>query len=160
MDINIIRADYSNPKHEKAIPYLLNEYAKDPQGGGESLSNNTLHSLVGELAKRPFAFSVLAFVDKEPAGLVNCFEGFSTFACKPLINIHDVCVLKAFRGMGLSIRMLELVTQIATERGCCKLTLEVLSNNSIAKSAYQKVGFSAYELAKESGSAEFWQKIL
>lgn len=158
MNISILRADYENLIHQQAIPFLLNEYANDPQGGAEPLSDSVLNSLVPELAKRPFAFSVLAFVDKKPAGLVNCFEGFSTFACKPLVNIHDVCVKKNYRGLGISIKMLELVTQIATERGCCKLTLEVLSNNSIAKSAYQKVGFVAYELAKESGSAEFWQK--
>jgi hypothetical protein len=23
-------------------------------------------------------------------GLVNCFEGFSTFACKPLVNVHEL----------------------------------------------------------------------
>jgi len=43
------------------------------------------------------------------AGLVTCFELFSTFSCKPLINIHDVIVLKKFRGNGLSQKMLKKV---------------------------------------------------
>lgn len=39
-------------------------------------------------------FSVLAFDADQPVGLINAIEGFSTFACKPLINIHDVIVLR------------------------------------------------------------------
>ena len=43
-----------------------------------------LQNLVPKLAKLPHAFSILAFVDGEAVGLLNCFEGFSTFAAKPL----------------------------------------------------------------------------
>ena len=43
-----------------------------------------LQSLVPKLAKLPHAFSILAFVDGEAVGLLNCFEGFSPFAAKPL----------------------------------------------------------------------------
>ena len=31
-------------------------------------------------------------------GLVNCIEGFSTFACRPLVNVHDVVVRESHRG--------------------------------------------------------------
>ncbi|MFT5906124.1 MAG: ribosomal protein S18 acetylase RimI-like enzyme, partial [Cryomorphaceae bacterium] len=40
----------------------------------------------------------------------------------------------------------------------CKITLEVLSKNEVAKSAYQKFGFSGYELDPEAGKALFWEK--
>lgn len=160
MKIHIIQADYTNPQHAQDIPYLLNAYATDPMGGGKTLSPYTMSNLTTELAKRPHAFSVLAYVDNQPAGLVNCFEGFSSFACKPLINIHDVVVHDSFRGLGLSQRMLAKVEDIALERGCCKITLEVLENNSIAKKSYQKFGFSGYELDPAVGQAVFWQKIL
>ncbi|MBL4623205.1 MAG: GNAT family N-acetyltransferase [Immundisolibacteraceae bacterium] len=112
------------------------------------------------MAKRPYAFTLIAYVDEVAAGLVNCFEQFSTFACKPLINIHDVVVLKQHRGRGISKRMLEQVEQIALEKDCCKLTLEVLTGNAVARSAYQGFGFSSYQLSPETGSAEFWQKLL
>jgi ribosomal protein S18 acetylase RimI-like enzyme len=36
----------------------------------------------------------------------------------------------------------------------------VLSNNEAAKSAYQKFGFSDYELDPQAGTALFWQKLL
>lgn len=160
MKIDVIQADYTNPQHAQDIPYLLNAYATDPMGGGKPLSSFTMSNLSTELAKRPHAFSVLAYVDNKPAGLVNCFEGFSSFACKPLVNIHDVIVHSDFRGLGLSQHMLSQVEGIARERGCCKITLEVLENNVVAKAAYEKFGFAGYELDPEAGQAVFWQKVL
>ena len=113
-----------------------------------------------ELAKLPHAFSIIAYVDGKPAGLVNCFEAFSTFSCKPLVNIHDVIVIKEFRGHNLSQNMLAKVEEIAKSKGCCKLTLEVLSKNEAARSSYTKFGFSDYELDPKMGTAQFWQKLI
>ncbi|WP_340677047.1 GNAT family N-acetyltransferase [Paraglaciecola sp.] len=160
MVIEIVKADYKNDKHKTDIPALLNAYATDPMGGGKPLAEDVQRNLVNELAKLPHAFSVLAYVDGKAAGLVNCFEAFSTFACKPLINIHDVVVLDTYRGRGLSQLMLNKVEEMAVAKGCCKVTLEVLSNNTVAKSAYLKFGFAGYELDPQAGSALFWQKTL
>ena len=160
MDIEIIQADYRDPKHRREIVLILDAYASEPMGGGVPLSDYAKENLVEKLSRLPHAFSILAYVDGEPAGLVNCFEGFSTFACQPLINIHDLAVLANFRGHGLSQRMLQKVEVIARERGCCKLTLEVLSNNAIAKNAYAKFGFAGYELDPTTGHALFWEKAL
>ena len=160
MNINIIKADYSDGKHGAEIPMLLNLYASDPMGGGAALSCHVLTNLVAALAEIPHAFSVIAYVDNKPAGLVNCFETFSTFACQPLINIHDVVVLGEYRGLGISQKMLAKVEEIARSKNCCKITLEVLENNHIAKSSYKKFGFSGYELDPKTGAALFWQKAL
>jgi ribosomal protein S18 acetylase RimI-like enzyme len=160
MNIKVIKADYSNDTHKMEIPYLLNEYAKDPMGGGVPLSENVKNNLVLELSKLPHAFTVIAYSNKTPVGLANCFEAFSTFACRPIVNIHDVIVLRQYRGKGISQRILEKVEEIAKSKGCCKITLEVLSNNAVAKSAYEKFGFSGYELDPQAGSALFWQKKL
>lgn len=160
MNLEVVQADYSNSQHARDIPWLLNQYATDPMGGGKALAEEVCAALVSELASRSYAFTVLAYLDGAPAGLVNCFEAFSTFAGKPLVNIHDVVVLSPFRGQGISLKMLEEVERIARQKGCCKLTLEVLSNNVVAKSAYNKFGFGGYELNPEAGTAEFWQKNL
>ncbi len=160
MQIEIIKANYLNQKHKKEIPMLLDEYATDPMGGGQPLKENVKTNLVKALSKRQFAFSIIAYVDGQPAGLVNCFESFSTFSCKPLINIHDFVVLDEYRGNGISQRMLDKVEKIAAAMGCCKITLEVLNNNEAAKSAYKKFGFSGYELDPAAGAALFWQKEL
>lgn len=159
-EILVLQASYSNSVHAEAIGLLLNHYAQDPMGGGHALSADLLQQLPAELAKRPHAFSVLAFVGGEPAGLVNCFEGFSTFACRPLVNVHDVVVKEPFRGLGLSQKMLQKVEEIARQRGCCKITLEVLEGNAVAQSPYAKFGFSAGMFDPAHGQMLFWIKPL
>lgn len=160
MDIDVIEANYLNPKHANEIVMLLDSYAKDPMGGGNGLVEDVKNNLVEKLSKLPNAFSLIVYVNKKPAGLANCFEGFSTFSCKPLVNIHDLAILPEFRGMKLGYKLLEKVEEIAISKGCCKVTLEVLSNNHAAKSLYQKFGFADYQLNQDSGVALFWEKKL
>lgn len=159
-EVLVLQASYSNPVHAEAIGFLLNQYAEDVMGGSESLPSDTREQLAIELAKRPHAFSVLAFIGGEPVGLVNCFEGFSTFACRPLVNVHDVMVIASARGLGISQKMLVKVEEIARQRGCCKITLEVLEGNAPAQGAYRKLGFADYQLDPQMGRALFWQKAL
>lgn len=160
MTIELLIADYENRQHQEDLVYLLDAYAADPMGGGEPLSEHTRNTLCAELASRPQVFSVLCYVDGRPAGLCNCVEGFSTFKARPLVNIHDIAVVSEFRGMGLSHRMLEKTEEIARERNCCKLTLEVLQGNEVAQRSYLSYGFSGYELDPELGKAMFWEKPL
>ncbi|NOY73937.1 MAG: GNAT family N-acetyltransferase [Gammaproteobacteria bacterium] len=160
MEIEILDADYLNETHAQEIALLMNSYAADPMGGGNPLAEKVKNNIAKELSKRPYAFSVMSYINGVAAGLVNCFELFSTFSCKPLVNIHDIIVLEKYRGRGLSQKMLDRVENIAISRGCCKLTLEVLEENRIARSLYSKFGFSDYELDPKMGRALFWQKVL
>ena len=129
-------------------------------GGGIPLNEHVKAMLAESLAAHQGAFSVLAWVDDKPAGLINCFMAFSTFKCKPIVNIHDVAVMSEFRGLGLSRLMMAKVEEIARERGCCKLTLEVLEGNTLAQAAYRNYGFSGYELDEAHGKALFWEMPL
>jgi ribosomal protein S18 acetylase RimI-like enzyme len=158
--IEIARADYRNPTHAEAVVKVLNAYASDPAGGGEPLSAFAQAHLVSELARRPQAFSILAWDGHQPVGLVNAIEGFSTFKCQPLVNVHDVAVLASHRGQRIAERMLAAVEQVARERGACKLTLEVLSGNTPALRLYQRIGFADYQLDPALGEARFMQKWL
>jgi ribosomal protein S18 acetylase RimI-like enzyme len=156
----VCRADYANPTHGAALVALLDAYAQDPMGGAHALSDFARANLVAALAARVQAFSVLAFVGDEPVGLVNCIEGFSTFTCRPLVNVHDVAVLAGHRGQRVAEKMLALAETIARERGACKLTLEVLQGNAGAVRLYRRVGFANYELDPAMGQAQFMQKWL
>ncbi|MDX2098980.1 MAG: GNAT family N-acetyltransferase [Leptolyngbyaceae cyanobacterium bins.59] len=158
--IEIVEADLRIPAHAKALVQLMDAYARDPMGGGQGLSDFVKENLPTELAKRKTVHVILAFVDTEPAGLIVALEGFSTFACKPLFNIHDVIVAFPYRGKGLSKRLLQKAETIALDIGCCKLTLEVLEGNHVAQAAYKSFGFSGYELDPTTGKALFWQKKL
>ncbi|MFN3543812.1 MAG: GNAT family N-acetyltransferase [Thiobacillus sp.] len=158
--IEIVRAGYADATHAAALIDLLDHYARDPAGGGRPLSAFARANLVAALAARPFAFSVLAFEGEEAVGLVNAIEGFSTFACAPLVNVHDVVVRDTHRGRGIAMQLFAEVEAIARERGACKLTLEVLSGNRAARALYEKLGFDDYRLDPAMGEARFMQKWL
>jgi ribosomal protein S18 acetylase RimI-like enzyme len=157
---SVRQADYQSATDAAALVMLLDAYASDPAGGGEPLSDFTKTHLVRELAARPQAYSVLAFDGEAPVGLVNCIEGFSSFACKPLVNVHDVAVLAGHRGRGIAEAMLAEAERIALERGAIKMTLEVLSGNASAMRLYQRIGYAGYQLDPTMGSAQFLQKWL
>ena len=158
--VSVVRADYANPVHAKAVVDMLDAYAQDPAGGGKPLSPYAREHLVRELAARPTAYSVLAFDGEQVVGLVNCIEGFSTFACKALVNVHDVAVAASHRGRRVGERMLALAETIARERGACKMTLEVLSGNRSANTLYARIGYVSYQLDPALGHAQFLQKWL
>jgi ribosomal protein S18 acetylase RimI-like enzyme len=158
--LHICRANYQCDEHASALVDLLDAYARDPAGGGQPLSDFAKTHLVQELAARPQAFSVLAFDGDQPVGLVNGIEGFSTFACRPLVNVHDVVVLASHRGRRVGEQMLAEVEAIARERGACKLTLEVLQGNTPAIKLYERIGFAGYQLDPALGNAQFLQKWL
>lgn len=158
--MQICRADYANPVHAAAVVALLDAYARDAAGGGVPLGESVKTHLIAELAARPQVFSVLAFDGELAVGLVNCIEGFSTFACRPLVNIHDVAVLPNYRGQRVGERMLALCEAIARERGACKLTLEVLQGNRSAMRLYERIGFAGFQLDPALGQAQFLQKWL
>lgn len=162
-DLRLCQADYSDSKQMAALLALLDAYAADPAGGGEPLSDFAKVNLPAALRARPNLFSVLAFDESagsRPVGLINCVEGFSTFACQPLVNVHDVVVAASHRGQRIAEQMLALVAQIALQRGACKLTLEVLSGNGSAITLYRRVGFANYQLDPAMGHAQFMQKWL
>ena len=160
MNIDTFIADYLDKKQAKDIGFLLNAYAEDPMGQGSALNKGIKESLALKLSQVPNAFSVICYVDGKPAGLTNCFQGFSTFKCKPLINIHDLVVQSEFRGLKISQLMLAKVEEEAINRNCCKVTLEVLEGNKIAQNAYIKFGYEGYELDPKMGKALFWAKPL
>lgn len=158
--LRIVQADYALSDHAEAVVMLLDAYARDIAGGAEPLSDFAKTHLVRELASRPQVFSILAFDGEAPVGLVNCIEGFSTFACKPLVNVHDVAVLASHRGKGVAAQMLALAETVALQRGAVKMTLEVLTGNRPAIALYERLGFAGYQLDPSMGSAIFMHKKL
>jgi len=158
--IQTILADLTNENHATDFMTVLSAYAEDPMGGGGPLSDYTVQHLIPALREVSNHLLVLCYVDQEIAGICNCFVGFSSFKAKPLINIHDFAILPRYRGQGLSKNMLDKIESIAVEKGCCKLTLEVLENNDKAKRVYERFGFEGYELNPDMGKAVFWEKGL
>ena len=161
----ILRANLVDPEQAAALLRLMDEYANGETGGGQPLKAYTRAHLAATLRTRPGAHTLLALKRDEDGeenyvGLLNAFEGFSTFACQPLLNIHDIIVTESERGRGIGKQLMQAAEALARELGCCKLTLEVLEGNTKAQAAYKSLGYAGYELKPEMGKALFWQKTL
>ena len=159
-ELTVALADYADPLDASDVVNLTDAYARDPMGGGAPLLPDVRERLVDGLATQPGAFSLIARVDGEPAGIANCFTGFSTFAARPLVNVHDLGVKAEYRGRGVGRALLGAIESEARRRGACKVTLEVLSGNAPAKALYAALGFATYALDPGSGTAQFWEKKL
>lgn len=153
-------ADLQRAEHAAAVLHLLDAYANDPAGGGVALSEYCRANLIERLKQRPNCLILLARWQGQFVGMALCFEGFSTFACQPLLNIHDFTVLPQARGQGLGKQMLHELSRLAQARGYCKLTLEVLQGNRPAYQLYLQQGFAPYQLDPEFGEAVIMQNYL
>ena len=103
--LRIVINPYADVFHARAIVEILDSYASDPMGGGESLAPRTRQNLIAELRRRPWIVTLLALREDQPVGLLIAIEGFSTFSAKPLLNIHDVAVLPECRGQGIGVAL-------------------------------------------------------
>ena len=153
LPLEIKLVDYDDENQTQALLALLDHYANDPMGGGTPLSKTTQANLIPQLKSYPQVFSLLCYHQDRAIGLANCIESFSTFSAKPVINIHDIVVLSAFRGAGVGKRLLSAIEEIARTKGCAKLTLEVLEGNPIAQKVYANFGFEGYALQPSTGQA-------
>ena len=160
MKIEIRTADLDNPEHVEAVLKLLDEYASGLSGGGEPLPTYTRNNLIRELKVRPHWYALLAFEAEVAVALAIGYEGFSTFSAKPILNIHDFAVTATRQKRGIGRKLLEHIERMALDRGCCKLTLEVLEGNLNAQKLYRSFGFAGYELDPAMGRAMYYQKLL
>ena len=150
-------ADLHDAQDARWVVELLDMYCRDEFGDGVPLSARARENLIPGLIKHGGARVFLAFADEhaEPLGLAICLMGFSSFRGAPLINIHDIAVSPAARGKGIGTALLQAVEAEARSLGCCRISLEVRSDNSRAKKLYKQVGFEADE-----PETWFWKKHL
>ncbi|TWT66143.1 GNAT family N-acetyltransferase [Allorhodopirellula solitaria] len=165
MTIRTLIADYHSRCHRVAILRLLTEYAADPAIDGPGLPAAVQRRVVDELAAREHAVSILAFADQADGqsaavGLINGFETFSTFTAMPVLNLHDVMVTSHCRGQGVGKRLIAAATELARQRGCCKMTLEVYRGNKAAAGLYRSCDFRDPTTNRDLGETIFLNKIL
>ena len=159
MSVEILDANFDDPVHCAGIRAVLDSYAMDPTGGGAPLAADVLERLVPELRDHPTALVLLAVGDGAPVGIAVCFFGFSTFAARTLLNVHDLAVLPEWRGRGVGRLLLGAAEERARKRGCCKLTLEVQDDNHRARHVYARFGFSDFVIG-DSAPTRFLSKAL
>ncbi len=160
MAIQVVDANFDDPNHVDGLIAVLDAYAREPQGGGQPLSEATVERLPGALRDRSDAVALVAIDDGRVVGVAMCFEGFSTFAARPLLNLHDLAVLPSHRGYGIGRQLLAAVEERAHKLDCCKVTLEVLETNHGARRLYARLGFGDYSPGSEATPTFFLQKKL
>lgn len=155
-----VTADLDNAEHQNAVLAMVDAYSRDPMGDGTPLAPDVRERLIPGLRHLSTTLVFLAYDGDAPVGVAVCFLGFSTFAAKPLINLHDVAIVPTHRGRGVGRGLLAVVEAKARELGCCKLTLEVLDKNDRALRTYLAAGFKRYSLQPGAGEAIFMTKPL
>jgi len=116
LDPAFVREAFSSTSEATFGAYVWGLYVKPTQrrnGIGRSLMVAALrfarelrgvtHVHLGDgLRKHPTTLIFLALDRDQPVGIVTCFVGFSTFAARPLVNVHDLHVTKDYRRRGVS----------------------------------------------------------
>jgi len=140
----------SSKLHIQDLQHLFGEYF--------AISNTTVND---KLARQLFSISYfkgfIIYVDNKAAGFAVCFESFSTYQCKKVLNIHDFLICSQYRGQGLAPLLLEDIEYFCKENGFCKITLEVKESNQTAQKLYLQSGFKDTNLKTKS---LHWQKQL
>jgi ribosomal protein S18 acetylase RimI-like enzyme len=160
LSIEIREANLADETQAAGLLSVLDSYASDEMGGGEPLSDDVKSRLIAALCEQAQALVLLAWQDERVVGVAIGFFGFSTFAARPLLNVHDLAVLPELRGHGIGRALLSAVDERARARSCAKVTLEVREDNARARHLYQACGFRDFELAGASYRTLFLSKAL
>ena len=145
MDWKVVEADLSDADHASGVLELIDGYARGPGGQSAPLTDEARGALAPGLLAHPNAFVLLAFAGERAVGTAVCVWGFSTFAGRPTVNVHDLAVDPDYRSRGIGSALLADLERRARERGCCRITLEVHDTNEAAKRLYSRSGFGPWD---------------
>lgn len=142
-DASVRVIDFADAHDMQTYLDMLDAYARDPMGAGRPLPDSIKARLAVDLPAHVGAHGLLLERRHEALGFATCFVGYSTFQARPLLNIHDIAVLSAWRGHGMAGRLLAGIEELAIRLGCCRITLEVRDDNPRARRVYERTGFVA-----------------
>jgi hypothetical protein len=95
--VTVRAADLASGADGRAIVEVLDSYAREAVAGARPLAADVRARLPGALREHPTALPFLAFAGQDPVGVAVCFLGLSTFHARPLLNVHDLAVVPAWR---------------------------------------------------------------
>lgn len=141
-EVLIRHGDLHSPVDQQAVLELLNLYASRLPGRMRELPTEVTEYLLLALLNQPGCRIFLAETTERIVGLALCFEGFSTFQARSLLNIHDLTVHPDYQRQGIGDNLLTAVIQFARQAKYCAVTLEVMADNP-ARQLYARHGFES-----------------
>jgi ribosomal protein S18 acetylase RimI-like enzyme len=159
-EIEISEADLTDTRQVSQLVDILDAYAREPAGGSAPIPAEVREKLLTGLQHVANAIVLLAKRHNQAVGAAVCFLGYSTFAARPILNIHDLAVLPQHRGNGIGHALLAAVDRRARTENCCKVTLEVLETNRGARRLYADVGYGKGGPGAADTTTRFLQKRL
>ena len=87
----------------------------------------------------------VAFVDNIPAGFTQLYPGFSSVRAVKNWILNDLYVDPAYRRQNIGEALIRAALDCALEDGARYIELETGTDNYIAQSLYQKMGFARQE---------------
>ena len=151
----IIVGELVNGDHLADLVTVLSEYRIDDMGASVPYNDQEVIDLKRRLLEQKSIEVFLLYVNKQIAGGSVCFRSMSTFSTKNIVNIHDICILKDFRGNGFGRKLMTHIIDYAKELNCSKVTLEVREDNVAARKLYRSLMFS-----ESTPVMNFWSKTL
>lgn len=85
--------------------------------------------------------ALLAFLDRQPAGIAVFHPRFSTWLGGPAMYLEDLYVVAEARGRGVGRRLMSRLAAIAVERGWGRIDFQVLDWNP-ARGFYERLGIT------------------
>jgi GNAT superfamily N-acetyltransferase len=104
----------------------------------------------------PRFWSLIAELDREPAGFALCFNTYSTWEGHHGIFLEDLYVPPELRGRGIGKALLVRIAQIAVEQGCPRVNWHVLDWNAPSIAVYERLGarfLTEWRIMRLSGDA-------
>lgn len=149
--LSVVYLGAEKSEHQANFERLFRDYSA-------ALSVEVAPDLVSQLFQLPYFHGFIAMVGNMSAGFAVCFESYSTYRAKKVLNIHDFMVAKSFRGTGVGKELLQGIEAYARSNDYLKITLEVDDDNIAAKKLYQACQFEDHQV-KLKGLLH-WQKYL
>ncbi|SGZ01322.1 Acetyltransferase, gnat family [Moritella viscosa] len=143
--------EVDNLEHREALELLFQEYSSGVSATIDS-------TIVNQLFALPYFHGFLCFTGNKPLGFAVCFESYSTYRARKVLNIHDFMISSNSRGKGLGKLLLKGIEAYCRENDYLKITLEVDDDNLVAKQLYGSCDYEDYQVALMG--LNHWQKYL
>jgi GNAT superfamily N-acetyltransferase len=121
---------------------LLLELAVFEQGSVDATAADLERDAFGP---QPRFEALLAEHDGRAVGMLTYLSLYSSWRGRPALLIHDLFVREEARGLGAGKALVASLGDIARQRGCCRIDVNVLDWNDRARTFYAALGFAHNE---------------